>query len=96
MNRLSAHSKLAVQASQRGAEESPIAKWVLISLAFAFCAVFLLLPLANVFIQSLARGWAYYFHALTHPDSLAAIRLTLLVAAITVPLNMIFGLASAE
>jgi len=72
-----------------------VAKWVLITLALGFCGVFLLLPLANVFVQSFAKGWAYYLRALTHPDSLAAIRLTLLVAAISVPLNVIFGLAAA-
>jgi sulfate transport system permease protein len=57
--------------------------------------VFLLIPLANVFAQALAKGWAYYFRSLAEPDSWAAIRLTLLVAAITVPLNVLFGLAAA-
>jgi sulfate transport system permease protein len=70
-------------------------KWLLIGTALAFCLVFLLLPLINVFAQALDRGWTFYLQALTHPDSLAAIRLTLLVAAITVPLNVIFGLAAA-
>jgi sulfate transport system permease protein len=68
---------------------------VLISIALAFCFVFLLLPLVNVFAQALAQGWAYYWKSLAQPDSLAAIRLTLLVAAITVPLNVLFGLAAA-
>lgn len=83
------------RASRRGAEEVPLAKWLLISLALAFCSVFLLLPLINVFAQALTKGWAYYFGALSHPDSLAAIRLTLLVSAISVPLNVVFGLAAA-
>lgn len=81
--------------SQRGAEESPFAKWILITLAMAFCLVFLLLPLANVFAQAFAKGWTVYFQALTHPDSWAAIKLTLLVAAISVPLNVLFGLAAS-
>lgn len=81
--------------SQRGTEESRVMKWLLISVALAFCAVFLLLPLANVFAQALSKGWAYYWGALANPDSWAAIRLTLLVAAISVPLNVLFGLASA-
>lgn len=85
----------ARQQSQRGTEESPLIKWLLISLALGFCAVFLLLPLANVFVQALAKGWAFYWGALTHPDSWAAIRLTLLVAGISVPLNVVFGLAAA-
>ncbi len=81
--------------SQRGTEESHFMKWLLISVALAFCAVFLLLPLANVFAQALSKGWAYYWGALANPDSWAAIRLTVLVAAISVPLNVLFGLASA-
>ena len=70
-------------------------KWVLVSIAWAFCFVFLLLPLANVFTQALVKGWAFYFKSLIEPDSWAAIRLTLLVAAISVPLNVLFGLAAA-
>jgi sulfate transport system permease protein len=72
-----------------------VIKWLLNCLALAFCLVFLLIPLANVFAQALAKGWAYYFRSLAEPDSWAAIRLTLLVAAITVPLNVLFGLAAA-
>jgi sulfate transport system permease protein len=81
--------------SPRGTEESPVAKWVLIAIALAFSFVFLLLPLVNVFAQALAYGWAHYWQSLVKPDSLAAIRLTLLVAAVTVPLNVLFGLAAA-
>jgi sulfate transport system permease protein len=87
--------KASTGKSQRGTEESPFVKWTLISVAVLFCAVFLLLPLANVFAQALSKGWRYYFEALHHPDSLAAIRLTLMVAGISVPLNVAFGLAAA-
>jgi len=89
------HSRAAVKKSQRGTEESPFIKWTLITIALAFCFVFLLLPLVNVFAQALAKGFAYYWNSLADPDSLAAIRLTLLVAAISVPLNVVFGLAAA-
>ncbi len=82
-------------ASRRGSEESPLVKWLLIATALGFCLVFLFLPLANVFAQALAKGWRLYWSALAHPDSLAAIRLTLLVSAICVPLNVLFGLAAA-
>jgi sulfate transport system permease protein len=82
-------------ASQRGTEESPVIKWTLILVALAFCAVFLLLPLLNVFAQAFSKGIAYYKDSLLHPDSLAAIKLTLLVSAISVPLNVLFGLAAA-
>jgi sulfate transport system permease protein len=84
-----------VRPSQRATEESPLAKWLLIVIAVGFCAVFLVLPLVNVFAQALARGWAYSLGSLANPDSLASIRLTLLVACISVPLNAVFGLAAA-
>jgi sulfate transport system permease protein len=81
--------------AHRGLEESPVVKWILVSVALLFSLVFLLLPLVNVFAQAFSRGWTYYLDALRQPDSWAAIRLTLLVAAISVPLNVIFGLAAA-
>src|SRR6266850_2086942 len=89
------HRSAAQQKSQRGTEEPPFIKWTLIAIALAFCVVFLVLPLANVFVQALAKGWDFYWASLTHQDSWAAIRLTLIVAAITVPLNVLFGLAAA-
>src|SRR5262245_7216838 len=82
-------------AARRGTEESPFVKWILIFIALGFCLVFLLLPLLNVFAQALSKGWSYFWTSLQHPDSLAAMKLTLLVAAISVPLNVIFGLAAA-
>ncbi len=81
--------------SRRGAEESPLAKWLLICIALLFCLVFLLLPLVNVFYQAFSKGLGYYFQSLTHSDALSAIKLTLLIAAISVPLNILFGLAAA-
>jgi sulfate transport system permease protein len=81
--------------SKRGTEESPFVKWTLTALALAFCALFLLVPLANVFVQAFSKGWTYYFGVLRQPDSISAIKLTLLVAAISVPLNVAFGLAAA-
>jgi len=86
---------LAVQQSQRGTEEAPFIKWTLISIALLFCLVFLLLPLINVFAQAFDKGLAYYWESLTNADSWAAIRLTLVVALISVPLNVGFGLAAA-
>ena len=81
--------------SQRATEESPVVKWTLITLALGFCFVFLLLPLLNVFAQALSHGWTWYWSSLAQPDSWSAIRLTLLVAALSVPLNVVFGLAAA-
>lgn len=67
----------------------------LIGLAVAFLALFLLLPLVAVFIEAFRFGASAYLEAITEPDALAAIRLTLLVAAIAVPTNLVFGLAAA-
>lgn len=81
--------------SQRSTEESPLVKWTLVAIALAFSLIFLLLPLINVFIQAFGKGLGVYWKSLTEPDSWAAIRLTLTVAAIAVPLNIVFGLAAA-
>ena len=68
---------------------------LLISLALVFMALFLLLPLAAVFTEALRQGWPAYWAALQGPDAWAAIRLTLLTAAIAVPINTVFGIAAA-
>src|SRR5690606_19524758 len=67
----------------------------LILFALAFLMIFLLLPLVTVFAEALSRGFGAYGAALVEPDALAAIRLTLLVAAISVPLNIAFGIVAA-
>jgi sulfate transport system permease protein len=85
----------AAAAPARGVEESGLARRLLIGLAVGFLGVFLLLPLANVFAQALQKGWDAYLAALREPDARAAVRLTLFVAAVAVPLNTLFGLAAA-
>ena len=75
--------------------ESALVRWCLIAAALAFMGLFLVLPLASVFAEALAKGWAAYGRELVTPDALAAIRLTLLAAAIAVPLNLVFGIAAA-
>ena len=72
-----------VEKSQRGSEESPIAKWTLTAIALGFVFIFLLLPLINVFYQAFSHGISAYFAAIKDEDSMAAIKLTLLVAAIS-------------
>ena len=76
-------------------DESNVARYVLIALALGFLALFLVLPLAVVFTQAFSKGLGAYVAALTHPDALAAIKLTLTVAAIAVPLNIVFGIAAS-
>ncbi len=68
---------------------------VLIALALLVVGLFLVLPLALVFGTALAKGFDAYFASLAKPDALAALRLTLTVAAIAVPLNLVFGLAAS-
>jgi sulfate transport system permease protein len=78
-----------------GIQESRFVRWLLIAVAGTFLGLFLLVPLVNVFVQAFADGWSAYLAALRQPDTLAAIRLTLTVAAIVVPLNVVFGVAAA-
>ena len=75
--------------------EAPWVRRALIALALAFLAAFLLLPLVSVFTEALRNGLGTYVEALTDPDALAAIRLTLIAAAIAVPANLVFGVAAA-
>ena len=75
--------------------ESPAVRRTLIALAVGFLALFLVLPLAAVFAEALRRGVDLFLAAFTEPDTQAAIGLTLLVAAIAVPLNLLFGISAA-
>ncbi len=75
--------------------ESAVVKWTLIGVALVFLGFFLVLPLVAVFVEAFRSGVGVYFEALVEPDAVAAIRLTLLVAAIAVPCNLVFGLAAA-
>lgn len=86
---------LPISSASRATTESPLVRCSLITIAALFLGIFLFLPLAVVFSSALAKGFSVYLAALREPDALAAIRLTLLAAAIAVPANMIFGLAAA-
>jgi sulfate transport system permease protein len=88
-----------VPASRRVAKaatgESPVVRWILVGAALLFLTIFIFLPLGIVFSQAFAKGVGTYWDSLRQPDALAAIRLTLLAAAIAVPLNLVFGVAAA-
>ena len=84
-----------VTREHRVTTESPTVRLVLIAVAVAFLAIFLVIPLASVFYEALKVGLFDYLTNITDPDTLAAVRLTLLVAAIAVPLNLVFGIAAA-
>ena len=64
---------------------------ILLGIALLFLTLFLLVPLAAVFAEAFRKGWALYLEAIVEPDAWAAIRLTLLVAAIALPVNLVFG-----
>src|SRR4051812_2407882 len=76
-------------------EEPAWVRWTLIGLALAFLTLFLFVPLISVFYEALKKGWDVYVAAITEPDAVSAIQLTLTAAAIAVPLNLIFGIAAA-
>jgi len=70
-------------------------RWSLIAAALGFMALFLFLPLTIVFTEALKKGWDVYVAALLDDDALSALKLTLIAAGISVPLNLVFGLAAA-
>jgi sulfate transport system permease protein len=73
-------------------------RWVkltLIGIALAFLTLFLFVPLATVFYEALKKGWGVYLAAIVEPDALSAVKLTLIAAFISVPLNLAFGIAAA-
>lgn len=80
---------------RRTGKESGIVKWVLITLATLVLLWLIVLPLAVVITEALKKGWDVYVEAIRDPDALSALRLTLLVAVVTVPLNTVFGVAAA-
>ena len=81
--------------SARGLREPPAAKALLIAVAVAYVALMLLLPLGAVLAEAFRKGWQLWLAAISDHDARASIKLTLLVAAISVPLNTIFGIAAA-
>jgi sulfate transport system permease protein len=90
---LSHHTSHA--AVQRATHDPKWVRWTLTGIALLFLACFLALPLAAVFAEALRRGFGAYFSAFAESDALASIRLTLLAAGISVPANIVFGVAAA-
>lgn len=75
--------------------ESAAVRWVLITIALLFIGLIVVLPMITVIAESLRKGWEAYFDALSDPDAISALRLTLVTALIAVPLNAVFGVAAA-
>lgn len=98
MNAPSAPINYGVRPAARAArsiEEPAWVRWSLIGTAMIFLTLFLFVPLISVFYEALKKGLDVYLAAITEPDALSAIQLTLTAAAIAVPLNLIFGVAAA-
>jgi len=88
-------SNLPPGARSRHLGESPAVRWLLIGVALVFLVLVLFVPLLAVFAKALAPGVAAFAAAVRDPDTLAAVRLTLVTAGIAVPVNVAFGLAAA-
>ena len=86
---------VAPRALRNATTEPAWVQRVLIGVALAFMTLFLFVPLATVFYEAFKKGWDVYLAAIVEPDALSAIKLTLLAAAISVPLNLVFGVAAA-
>lgn len=88
---------MAMQSDRAAARvsEGPAIRAVLIGVALAFLILFLFIPLIGVFVEAFRRGAGVFFAALSEPEAISAIQLTLLVAGISVPLNAVFGVAAA-
>lgn len=82
-------------ARSRATSEPVWIRWSLIAVVLVFLSLFLFIPLAAVFTEGLRKGFETYFAAIIEPDALSAIKLTLIAAAIALPLNLVFGLAAA-
>jgi len=92
---ISGPSIQGTRAINRATAESRVVRISLISVALLFLALTLVLPLVLVFSQALSKGLAAYWAAVTEPDALSAAKLTLLIAAVAVPINAVFGVAAA-
>ncbi|RYX98238.1 MAG: sulfate ABC transporter permease subunit CysW [Comamonadaceae bacterium] len=84
-----------VRRVESGTTEARWVRYTLISIALVFVVLFLILPLAAVFTEALRKGFGAYLDALKEPDAWSAIELTLIAAAISVPLNLVFGVSAA-
>jgi sulfate transport system permease protein len=82
-------------APRRVTAEPPFVRWLLIGVALLFLGLFLVVPLAAVFAEAFAKGVGFYLHTFDDANTLSAIKLTFLTAAISVPLNCVFGVAAA-
>ena len=88
-------AKTTVKLNHSSLKEPKVVQWLLTFIALAFLALFLVLPLITIFMTAFQKGLETYLAAIMNPDALAAIKLTLIVVLITVPLNAVFGVVAA-
>ncbi|MGZ8227940.1 MAG: sulfate ABC transporter permease, partial [Methylococcaceae bacterium] len=84
-----------VARQQRVLQDADWVRWSLITIAVGFIALFICLPLGLVIFQAFSKGLEVYWSALSQDDTVAAVKLTVLTALVTVPLNTVFGVAAA-
>jgi sulfate/thiosulfate transport system permease protein len=90
-----ATSTASIARATRAIRATRIVPALLIGIALLYLTLFLFVPLAAVFVEAFKKGATFYLRAISEPDAIAAIKLTLLAAAIAVPLNLVFGVAAA-
>ena len=88
-------AELATRPGPHATWRATLVRWLLITVSLTFLGALLAAPLAAVFATALEKGWDAYFQSFADPDTRAAIRLTLITAAVVVPLNTVFGITAA-
>ena len=88
-------SSTSLLVRSRATSEPAWVRWVLLTVALSFLSFFLFIPLVSVFVEAFKKGWEVYVAAITEPDAVSALWLTLTAAVIAVPLNLVFGVAAA-
>lgn len=94
-NSVVANANHPVMITRNATKEPKSIQWILISIVLLFLTLFLVVPLIAIFVKAFEKGAEAYFAAIVHPDAVAAIKLTLIVVLITLPLNAIFGVVAA-
>ncbi|AXN40261.1 sulfate ABC transporter permease subunit CysW [Peribacillus butanolivorans] len=94
-NSVAAETNKPVILTRNATKEPKSIQWILISVVLLFLTLFLVVPLIAIFVKAFEKGADAYFAAIAHPDSMSAIKLTLIVVLITLPLNAIFGVVAA-
>ena len=95
MSRTGSGNRIAPRPIRSATTEPVWVKWTLIGVSLTFLTFFLFVPLAIVFVEAFKKGVDVYIASITEPDALSAIKLTLIAAGISVPMNLLFGVAAA-